>query len=516
MTKNNEWWKGAVIYQIYPRSFKDSNNDGVGDLNGIIEKLDYVAALGVDAIWVSPVFKSPMKDFGYDVSDYRDIDPLFGTLADAKRLIDETHKRGMKLLFDQVWSHSSDQHAWFIESRSSKTNPKADWYVWVDGEKGTLPNNWLSVFGGPAWTWDETRQQYYLHHFLKEQPALNIWNREVREEVKDTARFWFEMGVDGFRLDVCNTYFYDPEFRDNPKRPEGKPWPFGVPESNPFGSFILENSMNRPENLPWLEELRTVADEYGACYLGEVFGEDPVGTVAQYTSGNRLQQAYTFHLLQASYTKKEIFAVVNEYHERLGDGWVCWATSNHDTPRSISRLNPPPEYESEAAAMLLALGLSLRGSFCIYQGEELGLPQAELAFEDLQDPYDKMLYPNHAGRDGARTPMPWTLEMPNAGFCGSAKPWLPVVKEHIQRNVALQETIVSTLILYQSLLAWRKQNIALMHGGFTWLETGENVLGFMRTHEKQTMYCYFNLSAEPQREGTIALEPYGFSIVAAQ
>src|SRR6185436_6667427 len=293
----NEWWRGAVIYQIYPRSFRDANGDGVGDLKGITEKLDYVASLGVEAIWISPFFRSPMKDFGYDVSDYRAVDPVFGTLDDFKTLLDRAHKLDLKILIDQVWSHTSDQHEWFRESRSDRKNPKHDWYVWRDSKPdGTAPNNWLSYFGGPAWTWDARREQYYLHHFLKEQPNLNIWSPAVRQAIKDTSAFWLDMGVDGFRLDAAHTYLSDRTLRDNPPVDPKAPPATDVPSSNPMSRQQRKFSMNLAENLDWIEELRSFIDKWPErCLLGEAGGDDSEREAALYTqTGKRFHQAYSF------------------------------------------------------------------------------------------------------------------------------------------------------------------------------------------------------------------------------
>lgn len=297
MNNRPEWWRGGIIYQIYPRSFMDSNGDGIGDLPGITGKLDYVAALGVDAIWISPFFKSPMKDFGYDVSDYRDVDPVFGTLDDFRTLLNRAHELNLKVIIDQVWSHSSDQHDWFKESRRCCDNAKADWYIWSDPKPdGTPPNNWLSYFGGPAWTWDSRREQYYYHQFLKEQPTLNLWNPDVREKIKNTAAFWLDMGVDGFRLDAIHTYLSDQQLRDNPVRSKGEMT--DVPGNNPLSYQMRKHTANLPENITWIEELRAFVDQWpDCCILAEVGGDDSEYAAATYVqTQKRCHLAYSFGL----------------------------------------------------------------------------------------------------------------------------------------------------------------------------------------------------------------------------
>ncbi len=533
-----EWWKGGVIYQIYPRSYQDSNGDGVGDLKGLTERLYYVASLGIDAIWISPFFKSPMKDFGYDVSDYREVDPVFGTIEDFKALIDRAHNLGIKVMIDQVWSHTSDQHEWFKESRKDRTNPKNDWYVWADPKPdGTEPNNWLSYFGGRAWTWDARRRQYYLNHFLKEQPTVNLWNPAVRQAILETAGFWFDMGVDGFRLDVAHCYLSDKELRDNPARPHNTPWPEDVPSSNPMAYQLRINSMSRPENIEWIEQLREFTNRYpDRALLGETGGENSEATAAMYVqTGNRFHLAYSFGLVGSSMDKLSVLKAIAKVEDSIGDGWICWATSNHDFMRPVSRMNPPQGLEFEAALSNMALGLSLRGTYCMYQGEELGLPQAQLSFEELVDPYDKMLYPDHVGRDGCRTPIPWQKDQEFGGFSTSI-PWLPVKEAHKERAVDVQEAQTdSVLAHYRRFLSWRKAHKAISLGSIQLLETPDPILAYTReytaedgTHEKIT--CVFNLSPNhlshsmtetlipasdiDQRagwnDGTIQFAPYGY------
>jgi alpha-glucosidase len=413
-----EWWRNGVIYQIYPRSFMDNNGDGIGDLDGIIGKLDYVASLGVDAIWLSPFFKSPMKDFGYDISDYRDVDPIFGTIDDFRRLLDEAHKRNIKVIIDQVWAHTSDTHRWFMESRQSKTNSKSDWYVWAEAKPdGTPPNNWLSVFGGMSWTWDTRREQYYLHHYLSSQPKLNLRNPEVRAEIFGLAHYWLEMGVDGFRLDTVHHYLHDPELRDNPPRPKGASLPSDIPAANPLSRQIRQHCSAHADTMKFINELRKITNEYpDRALLAEVGGEDCEALACSYVQSNeRLHLAYTFGLMQKRFDKGLVQQVISHVESLIGDGWLCWATGNHDNMRVVSRwIHDAPI--DVFAKFALAFGLSLRGTFCLYQGEELGLPEAEVPFALLQDPYGITFYPEYKGRDGCRTPMPWMKDAHHAGF----------------------------------------------------------------------------------------------------
>lgn len=493
------WWKGGVIYQIYPRSYQDSNHDGIGDLKGITERLYYVASLGVDAIWISPFFKSPMKDFGYDVADYRAVDPIFGSIDDFKALVDRAHSLNIKVMIDQVWSHTSDQHEWFKESRKDRTNAKQDWYIWADPKPdGTEPNNWISYFGGRAWTWDARRRQYYLNHFLKEQPTLNLWNPDVRQAILETAGFWFDMGVDGFRLDVAHCYLSDKELRDNPARPKDAPWPSDIPSSNPMAYQLRTNSMSRPENIEWIETLRQYSDRWpDRALLGETGGEDCEKTAALYVqTDKRFHLAYSFGLVGSHMDKASVSNAIKQVEDTIGDGWICWATSNHDFKRPVSRMNPPANLVSEAALLNMALGLSLRGTYCMYQGEELGLPQADLAFDDLVDPYDRMLYPDHVGRDGCRTPIPWYKDQPHGGF-STAKPWLPVQQPHKDRAVDVQEAQTdSVLAHYRRFLAWRKKHPAIALGDIKQLDLPDPVMGFERTEGQEKILCLFNMSPD--------------------
>ena len=503
MTKaiNNNWWRGGVIYQIYPRSYQDSNGDGIGDLPGITQRLEYIAQLGADGIWLSPFFKSPMKDFGYDVSDYCDVDPMFGTLNDFKELVYRAHELGLKVMIDQVLSHSSDQHPWFVESRSSKINPKADWYVWADAKPdGTPPNNWLSIFGGSAWQWDTRRCQYYMHNFLTSQPDLNFHNPQVQQALLDTVKFWLDLGVDGYRLDTANFYFHDADLRDNPAR--GAPDPNNpdpaVNPFNPYGWQWHQFDKSRPENLEFLKKLRSLLDQYpNTTMVGEIGDDDGLARVAEYTSGgDKLHMAYCFDLLSEQHTSPFIYGVLKRFNDVVGDGWPCWALSNHDVTRSATRWggqDPNPQLLRMAAAFQM----SLRGTVCLYQGEELGLTEADISFEDLQDPYGITMWPQYKGRDGCRTPMPWSSTLTHAGFSTAPKTWLPVAPEHVRHSVDTQTNNKSSLLLFfQHLLKWRRQQPALIHGSLTLLPEHPQVLAYIREAKDQRLLCVFNFSEQ--------------------
>jgi alpha-glucosidase len=497
---NSGWWRGGVIYQIYPRSFQDSNGDGIGDLPGITRRLEHVAKLGADGVWLSPFFKSPMKDFGYDISDYRDVDPMFGTLSDFKALVDRAHQLGLKVMVDQVYSHSADQHPWFVESRASRDNPKADWYVWADPKPdGTPPNNWLSIFGGSAWQWDTRRRQYYLHNFLASQPDLNFHNEEVQQAVLDAVKFWLEFGVDGYRLDVVNFYFHDRQLRDNPARgaPDGSDP--AVPATNPYGWQWHRYDKSQPENLAFLQRLRALLDAYpDTTMVGEIGDDDGLARVAEYTGGgDKLHMAYCFDLLGTPHDAPYLHQVFTRFAQVVGSGWPCWAITNHDIPRVATRwggANPPAGLLRAAAA----LQLSLRGSTCIYQGDELGLPEAEIAFEDLQDPYGITMWPEFKGRDGCRTPMPWDGAASDLGFGSpgsSVRPWLPLAEAHRGLAVDRQEADAGSLLNhYRRLLAWRRTQPALLHGEMDLLPVHDQVLAYVRRHGTQRVLCAFNLS----------------------
>jgi alpha-glucosidase len=495
--KPAEWWRGGVIYQIYPRSFLDSNADGTGDLAGITSKLEYVASLGVDAVWLSPFFRSPMKDFGYDVSDYRDVDPIFGTLSDFDDLVRRAHELGLKVLIDKVLSHTSDEHPWFRASRATRENAKAEWYVWADPKAdGTPPNNWLSIFGGSAWQWDSRRRQYYLHNFLKSQPDLNFHNPDVRRQILQEVEFWLDRGVDGLRLDTVNFYFHDRLLRDNPPKQIQKQGLDAVPLSNPYAFQQHIYDKSQPENIAFLNELRKLLDRYPATTtVGEIADDDPFGTMAEYTQGtDRLHKAYTFSLLSNDFSAAYIREIVEALEARIGGGWPCWSIGNHDVTRVMTRWGGT-DAPAALAKVLMALLLSLRGSVCIYQGEELALTEADIPFELLQDPYGITFWPELKGRDGCRTPMPWTARGEHAGF-SSTRPWLPIPAAHLPNAVDVQDADPgSVLNAYRKFLAWRREHRVLSKGTIHFIDAPEACLAFIREYEQQRMVCAFNLSS---------------------
>lgn len=512
---NTEWWRGAVIYQVYPRSFQDSNGDGIGDLRGLAKRLPYIADLGIDAIWLSPFQRSPQKDYGYDVSDYCDVDPQFGTLDDFDHMMAEAHRLGLKVMIDQVWSHSSDQHPWFAQSRSSRNNDKADWYVWADPKPdGTPPNNWLSYFGGPAWQWDTRRHQYYLHHFLVEQPALNVRNPKVVEALFETAAFWLNRGVDGFRFDAVHTLMCDPSLRDNPARKVGDGPNADVPPANPMSMQLRISSNESPDIVPFLEQLRTFVDQWpGRVLLAETGGEDDVALAATYVqTGKRFHLSYTFRLLTPGFSVPIVSTIIRQAEEKLGDGWFCWSTSNHDVPRVVSRWRGNNmEAQPDFAKLTMAIGLSLRGSFCMYQGEELGLPEAEVPYELMQDPFGKAFYPEFKGRDGCRTPMPWEAGAAHLGFSTGPTTWLPTSPSHQSLAADAQEGDPNSVLnTYRRFLHWRKQQAALTRGTLTQLSLEAPLMGWQRDYGNERIICIFNVSDVaqplPLPEGTLVTD----------
>ena len=492
-----QWWRGAAIYQIYPRSFMDANGDGIGDLPGITQRLGHVASLGVDAIWISPFFTSPMKDFGYDVSDYCDVDPIFGTLADFDALVARAHQLGLKVLIDQVYSHTSDEHAWFVESRASRDNPKADWYVWADAKPdGTPPSNWQSVFGGPAWTWDARRGQYYLHNFLSCQPQLNGHNRQVQNALLHVARFWLDRGVDGFRIDALNFSMHDPDLRDNPPAP-----PTDRARTRPFDFQRKIHNMSHPDIPGFIERIRAVTDEYagdgGAIFtVAEVGGDEAETEMKAFTQGDaRLNSAYGFNFLYADrLTPGLVCAALAEWPDEEGTGWPSWAFENHDAPRAVSRWCAP-EHRDAFARMKLLLLACLRGNIILYQGEELGLTQVDIPFEQLQDPEAIANWPLTLSRDGARTPMPWESE--GEGGFGAATPWLPLGEDNLARSVAVQDADPASLLaLTREIIALRNTSSALRYGSAACQADGA-LLRLERLSQGERVVCLFNLSPDP-------------------
>ena len=495
-----EWWRGAAIYQIYPRSFMDANGDGIGDLAGIASRLDYVADLGVDAIWISPFYTSPMKDFGYDVADYCGVDPIFGTLEDFDALVARAHAFGLKVLIDQVYSHTSDEHPWFVESRSSRDNPKADWYVWADAKPdGSPPSNWQSVFGGPAWTWDARRGQYYLHNFLSSQPQLNGHNPAVQDALLGVARFWLDRGVDGFRIDALNFSLHDPQLRDNPPAPASD-----RPRTRPFDFQRHVHNMSHPDIPRFIERIREVADGYDAIFTGaEVGGPEAEGEMKSFTAGgNRLNSAYGFNFLYAErLTPGLVCAALAQWPDDEGVGWPSWAFENHDAPRALSRWCAP-QHRDAFARMKMVLLASLRGNVILYQGEELGLTQVEIPFDQLHDPEAIANWPLTLSRDGARTPMPWDGAAADGGF-GSDTPWLPLGDENLARAVDAQRGDPASLFaLTRTLLAQRAAHPALRHGAVAECRADGALLVLEREHAGERVRCLFNFGDTP-----LALEP---------
>ena len=498
------WWETAIIYQIYPRSFQDSNNDGIGDLPGITSRLDYVAGLGVDAIWISPFFKSPQKDFGYDVSDYCDINPEYGTLDDFDAMLARAHELGLKVMVDIVPAHCSDQHPWFEESRQSRDNPKADWFHWVDPEPdGTPPTNWHSFFGGRAWSWEPRRQQYYLHNFLASQPNLNHANADVREALTDVARFWFDRGVDGFRLDAVHTINADtPPYKDNAPN-EGFVLGELPQQQQPFFRQLHDTAqLNQPAIQMFSEAFRAVADSYEDRFLmGELHGDDPVAASKAFTEPGRLHATYNFNLLAwAGLDVEGLKDAISQAIEAFnGTGRLTFAFSNHDVPRSGTRQLAPlglTEDKQEALQLLLLkLETCLIGSTCIYQGEELAFDDIrDIPVEKMQDPWGIEFAPTFLGRDTCRTPMVWSKTAPNGGFSNANSTWLPIAEAHLRR-AGLDEAgrPASIYNAFAAFLKWRKEQPAMMSANEMGdLSGGPNEIIFDRVSDQQVLRCRFD------------------------
>lgn len=446
-------WKNKVIYQIYPRSFQDTTGNGIGDLNGITSRADYISELGVDYIWISPFFESPQKDFGYDVSNYRKVDKIFGTNDDFKRLIDVFHKKNIGVITDLVLSHTSDEHEWFKESKKSKQGKFSDWYVWQDGVKGKPPNNWLSVFGGSSWQWNEQRNQFFLHNFLTSQPDLNFHNSEVQDQMLGEIEYWLDFGVDGFRFDVINFLFHDKELRNNPPKDKDLVRPLGFNKDNPYGLQVHKFDNTRPETLNYLTRIRALLDKYDAISVGEIVAEDPLEIIGEYTNENRLHMAYCFEFLSEDFDFNETDNIVNKFFANNSQAWPCWSYSNHDSKRIASRINKDPK-------TIMKKLLSLNGNICIYQGEELGLTESIIEYNDLQDPFGKNFWPEFKGRDGCRTPMPWNSNEINLGFSNS-NPWLPVNNEYAQKSINIQSKDTNSMLNFtKEQIQKRKKGIA--------------------------------------------------------
>lgn len=507
------WWQKGIIYQVYPRSFQDSNGDGVGDLPGIIQRLDYLKWLGINAVWLSPIYPSPMKDFGYDISDYTAIHPLFGTMEDFDHLLQEVHNRGMKLILDLVPNHTSDQHPWFLESRSSRDNPKRDWYIWKDGRPdGSAPNNWLSVFGGSAWEWDDKTQQYYYHAFLKAQPDLNWRNPEVQKAMYDVMRFWLDKGVDGFRVDVLWHLIKDSQFRDNPPNPNYQPY------MATYDKLLPVFSTDQPEVHDIVQSMRKVLDEYDErMMIGEIYL--PIHKLVTYygPENNGAQLPFNFLLLTLPWSARKIEAGIDEYEGALPKhGWPNWVLGNHDQPRIASRVGPQ---QARIAAMML---LTLRGTPTIYYGDEIGMRDVPVPLNEIQDPQGLNMPDKNLSRDPQRTPMQWD-ESPNAGF-SNGKPWLPVAKSFPRHNVQKEKADhYSMLSLYERLIKLRQSHPSLMVGTYTPVPSDSSAIAYIRKVEGDVSFlivlnlthgtCYFKpkhamfkgtivIASSPELEGT--------------
>lgn len=490
------WWRGAVLYQVYPRSFACADGDGIGDLPGLIDRLDHIAGLGVDAIWVCPFYASPQRDFGYDVADHMAVDPGMGSLADVDRLIAACHARGLKVLFDLVAGHTSDRHPWFQAACRDRDAPTADWYVWAEPRPdGTPPNNWLSVFGGGAWTWEPRRRQFYLHHFLAAQPSLNLHNPAVVEALLDVARFWLERGCDGFRIDAVDFLAHDPALPDNPAAP---PPPGGTP-AKLFGLQEHRHDMLHPAGTDFLRRLRLLLDGFGAVALGEVSSQPGVhDRIAGYTAAaGPLHTAYALGPLRNGFDHALLERLLDSAIATIAaGGWPCWSFSNHDIARAATRWGPASGATPAAARCLIALLLSLPGTACLYQGEELGLPEADLPEAALRDPFGLAYWPEYKGRDGSRTPMPWQATAPAAGFTRGA-PWLPIPPEHRALAVDVQEAMPeSTLQFARRMLLRRRAEPALRFGHATSLGLPAPLFGMRRTGATHAYDLVFNLSAD--------------------
>jgi len=525
-----EWWRDAVVYQVYPRSYQDDNGDGVGDLKGITRRLPHVAELGADCVWLSPIFMSPQADMGYDVSDYTAIDPLFGTLADFDALIATAHDLGLKVIVDQVLSHTSDQHEWFKKSRTCRDNLKADWYVWADPlPDAWKPPNWHSHFGGPAWEFDPQRGQYYLHNFLASQPDLNFHNPDVIDAILETCKFWLDRGLDGFRLDTVNYYFHDQKLRSNPPAQSAPQ----VMATDLYGMQKNIYNKTRPENLGFLEKLRALTDQYDDIMMvGEVgeMGHRSIEIMGEYTAGtDRLHMAYSFAMLGPNFTAEHFRNCIEGFQQGAPDGHPYWSFSNHDVPRQVTRWAEHAETEDAIARFACAMLMAFEGTIGIYQGEELGQTETELVFDELTDPPAIRFWPAVKGRDGCRTPMVWEGAAANAGF-SSGTPWLPVKAPQAVKAVD-QQGPDGILAFYKQVIAFRKAAPALSRGTTEFIALPEPILAFHRTTPEQTLTCVFNLSKTTQTlvakgqgtkigpsnatlsGGTLTLPPNGFAYV---
>ena len=499
------WWQTGVIYQVYPRSFQDTTGNGVGDLRGILSRLDHLVDLGVDAVWVSPFYPSPMADFGYDVADYTGVDPLFGTMDDFNALLKGVHARGLKLILDFVPNHTSSEHPWFLESKSSRDNAKADWYLWRDpAPGGGVPNNWMASFGGPAWTFDEARGQFYYHSFLPQQPDLNWRNPDVRRAMFTAMNFWLAKGVDGFRMDVLWLLIKDDQFRDNPPDPN-------YHGGNTAWSVLPKYTADQPETLEIVMQMRALLDQYqDRVLIGEIYL--PVPELVAYYGGEKLngaQMPFNFHLIQTDWKAEPIAALINQYEAALpGGAWPNWVLGNHDQKRLASRIGAA---QARVAAVLL---LTLRGTPTLYYGDELGMPDAQIAPDQVRDPAELRQPGLGLGRDPERSPMLWT-NTPNAGFTdGQANTWLPLVWDWASYTVETEDADGGTVLkLYRRLLALRRQFAALHSGAVAGISVSDGVLSYTRTAQDASFEVHLNLTEQPQSvscaSGTIVLNSFG-------
>ena len=496
---NRDWWRGAALYQVYPRSYADANGDGVGDLAGITQRLDHIADLNMDGIWISPFFKSPMRDFGYDVSDYCDVDPIFGTLEDFDLLVEKAHGLGLKVVIDMVLSHSSVEHPWFQQSRMTKDGNRSDWYVWADPRPdGTPPTNWQSVFTGPAWTWDARRKQYYLHNFLSTQPDLNVRNPEVQDALLRIMRFWLDRGVDGFRLDALNFYMHNPNFLDNP------PVDDATGAERPFDYQQRINNRSHPDIFPFLAKLRAEAENHGAVFLlaeiGDQSSEEEMIDYAEYSEG--VHSSYSFVFLgDDPLTPALIKDAFAPWLRR--SAWPTWTFSNHDAPRAVSRFGR--DGNIPAIRQLFALLAAMRGTLILYQGEEGGMVQAHVPYEALQDPEAMANWPLTKGRDGARTPLVWNTDVPLGGFSArhDVQPWLPVDPRHLTAGLEDQASDPGSAVSgAREIFGYRRGERRLTDGELAFLDDlDDDCLGVIRWpagDEDKKLLCLFNLSAEPR------------------
>ncbi len=488
------WWKHGVIYQIYPRSFKDSNSDGIGDINGIIQSLDYLQDLGIDGIWLSPIYRSPMYDFGYDVSDYCDIDPVFGTIHDFKRLVKEAEKRNIAIIMDMVFNHTSHLHPWFLESRSSKDNPRRDWYIWHPSKNGKVPNNWMAAFGGRAWEWDDNTKEYYLHLFTKQQPDLNWRNPNVKKAMFDVLKFWLDMGVRGFRFDVINLLVKGRQFRNNP---------YKLRLTNPrrHDQQLHTFDRNQPETHDILKEMRVLLDSYGDIMsIGEIYLDegvkDPSIPALFLGNNDELHLSFNFSTIFASFKSNELKNILIEWYSAIGNrGWPCHVLSNHDQSRAITRM---AKNNIDKAKLLAVLLLTQRGTPFIYYGEEIGMVDGDIPRKYIQDPVGKKYWPFHKGRDRARTPMQWDATQ-FAGF-SKVRPWLPVHPDYRAVNVGTQEQDENSILtLYRQLIALRKQNPVLYAGDIEFLPAPDDVMCYVRSLGNMQYIVALNFSSRDKQ-----------------